>query len=358
MKHAALLCFLLAALPAQQQPAAKGGPTPADLVRQLLEPDRRRAAAVALLRLGEPAATAIAAMLEDARLPAEGEGLVAREWAVDVLYHLGPDALPALDALVACFARKDHQSLRSRILQAIGHCAPWRPERAEAAAKQIGKDTGDDMLGMEHFFATLSRLQFDASAETQALVAGLEHKNGYVRELAAEAIERTVRGGITAADRPALIAALQRAMQDEHPANFDLKWEWHGRPATTRGGCDNKESMQVALSRALLALDPMRPETVAGHRDLLKHLDPRVRQEAARSLGLLGAQAADAAGPLVLCLDDPEPAVAREAATALGLLGSGIEIVRQGLERASGSSDKQLAARAKAALLQLERKNH
>jgi HEAT repeat protein len=352
MKPAAACLLFLTSLTAQQNPAE---PTPAQLAQRLLDPGHRRAAAVALLRLGEPGAAALAALLANPKVAAEGEDLIARETAIEVLDQLGPRALPALWALLDCLVRPDHQGLRSRILAAIGHCVPWHPEYAKETARTLGKAATDNtFLGIDGFFATLSRLQFDAAQDRAALLTGLGDRNPWAREAAAEALELSARDIDNAARAP-VIRALQAALQDDPPTTFSISWDWNGSTASSTGGCNNKEAFHAAVSRALLALDPSLPETVPGHRALLKHLDPRVRQEAARALGLLGPAADDAAGPLVLVLEDPEPAVAREAASALGLIGKLDEVVRQGLEHAMASTDKQLAARAKAALAQLER---
>lgn len=351
----ALFALLLAALPAQDdKPAA---PTPAGLAARLLDPQQRRAAAVALLRLGEPAATAIAALLADAKVPVEGEGLVAREVAVEVLYHLGPEALPAVEALLGCCKRKELQSLRTRMLQVVGHCVPWHPDHVKPTNEAVCALVRDrEFVAVRTtIWEVISRLQFDASADQAALLAGLSHAHAYVRTLAAEAIELRVRRGIEPSARAALVTALQGALGDDPPTRFELQYRWNGGAGGVSASCHQKEAFQAAVARALLVLEPTRPETMTGHRDLMKHLDPRVRQEAARALGLLAADAREAAGALVLALDDAEPAVAREAASALGLVGSNEPFVREALERAAASSDKQLAARARAALTQLER---
>jgi HEAT repeat protein len=356
MKHVIACLVLLLPVAAQDTGKAAQQPGP-QLARQLLEPQRRTAAAVALLRLGEPGAIAIAEFLSDPKLPAEGEALLARETSVEVLYHLGPTAAPALDALYACLLRKDLPSLRSRILQVIGRCVPWHPERVKTANELLGERLMDQDFQASRFrmWDALSRLQFDATADQAALLAGLTHDNPYAREAAAEALELSARRGIDAPSRSAMIQALQRALGDEPPTRFRLNVRWANGGAGFASHADNKDTLKAAMARALLVLDPALPETVLGHRDLLKHLDPRLRQEAARALGLLGNEAGEAAGALVLALDDPEPAVAREAASALGLIGNKDEVVQKGLEHAAASTDKQLAARARSALVQLER---
>jgi len=352
-----VIAGLVLLLPLAAQDAGKAQQPGPQLARQLLEPQRRTAAAIALLRLGEPGAGAIAGFLSDPTLAAEGEALLARESSVEVLYHLGPAAAPALDALYACLLRKDLPSLRSRILQVIGRCVPWHPELVKAANDMMGDRFVDQDFNAQRarIWDAMSRLQFDATSDQAALLAGLANDNPYVREAAAEALELAARRGIDAASRTAVIQALQRALQEEPPAMFRLSVRWKNGGVGFAGLADNKDTLKAAMARALLVLDPSLPETVLGHRDLLKHLDPRVRQEAARALGLLGSEAGEAAGALVLALDDPEPAVAREAASALGLIGNKDEIVQKGLEHAAASSDKQLAARARSALVQLER---
>jgi HEAT repeat protein len=330
--------------------------TPAELVQALSDPARRCAAAVALLRLGEPAAAAIAPLLADPA-PADGEGYRARETAIEVLYHLGPAALPAVDALFACLKHKECQGLLARGLQVIGHCVPWHPERRAAVDEALGMlwlrmDAGGPTIRL---WDVMSRLQLDATAGLPTLLEALSHENNYVRQLAAEAVERLARQGLEGA-RQSAIDALRAALAETPPMVFHVTGRWGNNAGVDRiARCDNREAVKVALSRALVAIDPTLPDTLLGHRDLLSHLDPRIRQETVRALALLGEKGGDVTRPLLYALDDPEPAVAREAATALGLVGNDDEAVRSGLRVAANGADAQLAARAKAALQQLDR---
>jgi HEAT repeat protein len=353
---ACLGALLLRPLPAQHDgnDAGKGKATvtPAELAQQLSDPERRRAAAVTLLRLGGPAAQAIADLLVDPALPMAGEGLLAREIAVEVLYHLGPAALPAVDALLDCMKRKELQSLRPRMLQAIGHCVPWHPDRVAATNDALGEMMMQQDARLR-VWDVMSRLQFDPTRGTEALLAGLSHENAYVRQLAAEALELVARQRPDASTRQSIVAGLDAALADEPPPIFRLQVKWKNGAGGFAARPDNRTALTTALARALLAVDPALPQTAPGHADLLTHLDPRVRQEAARALGMLGAAAGETTDALVRALDDPEPAVARETASALGLIGKRDESVREGLARAAASADPQLAASAKAALRQL-----
>jgi HEAT repeat protein len=276
---------------------------------------------------------------------------------VEVLYHLGPAALPATETLLECYKRPEHEALRKRMLQVIGHSVPWHPDHVKQTHEALCRLSQDRALANARtsVWEVLSRLQFDASGNQAALLAGLSHQHGFVRTLAAEALELLVRRGIEPDARPALVAALKAAMQDSPPTRFTISYTWSGGAGSVSTSFNQKDAVQAALARVLLLLEPTSPETVPGHQQMLTHLDPRVRQEAARGLGMLAAAAGEAAATLVPVLDDPEPAVAREAATALGLIGRNDDAVRQGLERAAASADKQLAARARAALTQLAR---
>lgn len=359
MKRATVGCclatMLLSAAP-RGQPPAPADPLPA-VVRQLRDPAQRPAARIELLRAGAPAAAALAGLLLDPQLGTEGEDFAARETAVDVLWQLGPDARPAIDALLTCLEHKDLKGLRGRMVQALGRCAPWHRDQASGVAKALGRiATDNSMLGVDGFFAALARLQFDPTQSLDELAKALADESPLVREAAAEALALRLRVEPPAEEaRKAMLARLRAALDDDHPEQFRLQWDWNGSNATTSGGAHNGDAIRSALSLAIAALDPTLPETMAGHRSRLQHLDPRVRQEAARALALLGHDAADAVTALLRALEDPELQVARESATALGLIGTASDAVRAGLEQAAGSGDRQLAARARAALRQLGR---
>ncbi len=348
--RAAMLALALAGLAAAQTPAP---PTPAALARRLLDPNERTAASVALLRLGAPAAEALAGLLADEQVGAEGEALAARQAACEVLCALGPDAAPAIDSVLDCLKRKDHQGLRGLMLQAIGNCIPWHPDRIATVAKAVGAAAEDHSFLSDDLFRALTRLQCDPTKPIPKLVEDLQNAGPFARAFAAEALARRLRDGATPGERSAAQKALREAVNGDHPSDFKLNWDWNGSQASTSGSCSESDAIRAAAARALAVLDPTDPDARLGYGAQLRHLDPRRRQEAARGLGLLGKAGAASAGALMHALDDAELAVAREAATALGMLGEGSDEVRAALRRASGSTDKQLAARATAALRQL-----
>lgn len=101
----------------------------------------------------------------------------------------------------------------------------------------------------------------------------------------------------------------------------------------------------LAATRAAATLEDAR--SVGPLVTSLQHANPRIREEAAESLGELGALAASAAAPLLAATDDPVAAVRSEAAQSLGkILKAAPKAIPLELQtKARAAVDKALLAR-------------
>lgn len=333
-----------------QEPVA--APTPAVDPAQLaatLATDPH--AAADLLHLGAAAIEPLLPYLAKKREWPTAESDAAWSIALRLLADLGPDASGAVDALVDALDRPERRRDHGAIFAAIGSIGPWLPKRIEIATLLGNRCDQGHYFGATGFFAAISRLSFDASQDTSSLLLALSHANGYIRELAAEALARKF-----AQERPAAPAAkslgkqLREALLVEVPKQFNLTWTWNGQNANTGSSFDGGDDVRSAIAMALAAIEPNANESVPGHIRLLAHTDPMVRTNALRTLGGFGEAARPAISAMVRALSDRDPGVAHEAATMLGLLGPVAKDAKDDLLRASKSTDKQLAARAQAAL--------
>jgi hypothetical protein len=344
-RSAVLALLLAAALRAQDDGAGK-----AKALAAALGTDP--AAAGELFRCGGAAAQALLPFLKQPEKWGE-HSATAQPRAIHVLRDLGPEAADAVDALVDCLTAPGWKQQRNDLCAAIGAITPWLERRAE-----ISKAFGDKFDGQYYdegeFFALISRFTFDARGDRAALLAGLEHQNLYVRELAAEALARDLRlHPPDERETRQLGQRLRQALAEPAPTEFKVSWIWHGGTVRTTGSVGDPQRLGRALATALAAIDPAAKESAPGHVQRLQHVDPRVRVEALRALGGLGDAAADAVPAMIAALRGGEPQVAREAATMLGVLGPVAKAAREALTEAAGSADKQLAARAQAALRRL-----
>ena len=223
---AALAFALAVALPAQEDPARK-----ANALAAALGTDP--GAAGELFRCGGAAAQALLPFLKQ---PDKwgAHAAAAQPLAIHVLRDLGPEAADAVDALVDCLAAPEWKEPRGDLFAAIGAIAPWLERRAEISrALGNGCDQGH-YFGETGFFELISRLTFDARGDRAALLAGLEHDNLYVRELAAEALARDLRLH-PPDDRETrqLGQLLRQALAAPAPTEFKVGWTWNGTTAQT-----------------------------------------------------------------------------------------------------------------------------
>lgn len=355
LSHAVLALCLLAGC---KQPA-----DPATLVRHLQEGDeaQRTAAVERLIALGGGAADVLPE-IEKAVLAKDAE---VRRAAVAVL-ATQPDAS------------------RGGLLVALGDADP---QIREAASRALGEGGGKkavaglvERLGDEDFrvSAAAGRALVQIGEPARPALARLVVTGS--PELRDRALRALVELGPTAI--PDLVAAA-RAMDPGVRASvieslIMLKPEADAVLATYRSALGDADgSVRDCAARALQALGadaaPAAPDLVplladrdnAGPaawalRDIgaaavptlvqaLAHESEAIRRGAAQTLGTLGKDAREAAGPLAHALEDESVQVRREAASALGAIGPSEAVIAALVDRL-GDDDETVAHRAGEAL--------
>lgn len=119
-----------------------------------------------------------------------------------------------------------------------------------------------------------------------------------------------------------------------------------------------KTIVESAASAAVARIDPDHPEAVRGLARMVEAADdPRERVGAAAALGRHGQLASEHVPALLHALDSDDDRLVAEAVTALGMIGVGSKPVVARLRVLSEDSRSAIAARAKAALRALEKRN-
>jgi HEAT repeat protein len=185
----------------------------------------------------------------------------------------------------------------------------------------------------------------DAAA---ALVPALTDPDAHVRAVAAEALGAI--GPVTPEVVPALIGRLYaddarqaiRALAKCGPAGLAaapplLELLRHADPAVRWNA-----ARTLGKLRATAAVEPL----IA----LLKDEDAEVREHAAEGLGDIGPPAAAGVGPLTAALTDPAVKVRRDAARSLGQIGPASRPAVPALRQALADKDESVRAAAKKAL--------
>lgn len=112
----------------------------------------------------------------------------------------------------------------------------------------------------------------------------------------------------------------------------------------------------MALSRVMAHHFPRSETAAAANRILLEHWEEEVRLHAVMELGRSpGTAVKDTVGYLQKSLHDGSPLVRREAVTALGMLGADAAPATDDLRALTHDDDRQIRARAEAALRSIER---
>jgi HEAT repeat protein len=175
-----------------------------------------------------------------------------------------------------------------------------------------------------------------------ALVARLDDPDPGNRRSAASTLAR-----IGPAAVEAIPALLRLAMEDDDEGVLETAGQAVGVVARDHPGTVSDilvmlespaDSSRLAATRAAACLDD--PRAVPPLMASLKHANPKVREEAAESLGSLGKLATPALPALIEVLDDPEDEVRSEAREAIAKI----------LKNGSDGLDAELVARAKRSL--------
>ena len=275
-------------------------------------------------------------------------GDATRRAMLDRLAALGP----ALDAAVVCSlidglrTVTENDTVRVRALVAgLAEAAPFAGEDAREDLTKVLADRvvliHKDPIGFVRLYC---RLQIEPSSSDDHLLELLADAVPYRREFAAQLLGR--RGPAASA---VALPALKRARNGEGEGEYSVSGP--GWSHSSSGGTAQDARDQAALAIARIAPDD--PASIAGHVRLLAHPFAAERLAAVRALGGFGADAAEAVDALRARLKDPDARVAREAITALGMIGPAAHAAAADLEELESSADKQVAARARAALRQI-----
>lgn len=243
----------------------------------------RQAAAEALAVLGPAAREAIPAL--DAAL-ADAQGTVTIR-AAEALVQIGSAAVPVV---VKRLRDASYAPLALEILRRMG------PEATSATSDLVRLLAEPGMLPLQEICLTLSAIQPDPQTAGPALI-----------KLARDAADRTVQAAAIYAlgrieDRQALNVVTQAVESEEPLVRLAAAW------ALVQFDPHNPDYVKIAVPRLTAALE--RPE-------------PRIRLQAARTLGRLGAAARTAIPALQKRVaEDPELEVRIAAAAALAESGA------------------------------------
>lgn len=304
------------------------------------DPGQRIAAAIALARLGPDAAPALPALVEATR----DEDSRVRHEAVKALGAMGPGATAAVSASVEALGDQDGtvSAAAASALVKLG------PEAAQAAIPKLlqrlregdSADQGAAAPGAPRrpsVFALVQTLvgrdgfsgRADARLWVPLLVELLGSPDPQLRRWAARSI-----GQIGAEAAPA-VASLLGAMKDgvvdvrREAANALAGIGSEARaavPALLEAIHDTEGFVDQAAARALAAIDPeVARGVVPGFIEALEAPDAQQRRRAVGLLGSLGPAAAGAVPALVGRLRDEDSEVRRAAVYALGQIGPGAE---------------------------------
>lgn len=236
--------------------------------------------------------------------------------AARALGKMGPEALPAVPALVAALdARKAPDTVLSEVaeaLRAIGK--PAVPALAEAV-----KDRGRDRSIRQRAAHVLYLLGPSAADATPALRDALEDPEAEVRWEAAYALVKI--GQDLDETLPAVLHAVKDQLLDNPYASFfanDIERLGSISVPGLRTVRDGADALARVEAEALLyridgdpapALNVLKPA--------LNDPSPQVRARAARRLGEMGSAAAKTAPDIGKALRDPFPEVRKQVGTAL-----------------------------------------
>jgi HEAT repeat protein len=341
------------------------------------DPEVRRYAAAALIRLGPSAAPAVPALLEALRhkdpvvrvrsaaaLGAAGDGTAevvaalaralrhdpdatVRSSAAVALGKLGRAAVAAVDDLSAALKDSD-RSVRGYAAEALLSVGP----RAATALLTLM-----DLLGSkgpeERLFAAraLGKIGREAKVACKALhEAGAAEPDDAVRQALDEALTKV--GYPTAADLDLLLEALKGDNIPYRVAAAEVVGMLAEVPATAVPALhDALRTDNVPLrTAAAVALGKARQDAAVAVPDLARALtseDVGLRLAAATALGSVGEAAKDAVGPLQTALGDADARVRAAAAFALGSIGPKAKAALKAVIDRLGDSD--LKARVGAA---------
>lgn len=304
----------------------------------------------------------------------------AKQNASDALGAIGPDALPALDELITVSKSADLMT-EGHAITAIGHMGPAAVPAtprliellnsgdenirysAEQALQQIGKLAVPELIialkdarRRQAAVQVLSGIGPDAAEAVPSLVPLLKDPDaGFQREVV---LALATIGPAAETAGPLLVKLFENTDFKYRPAvafalaRLNVK---EGIPALKEAFKTSADTvLQMASIWALLHLEPKNDD----YKDLalpfliiaLDDNNPRIRREAANTLGSLGSKASSAVDGLQKHLADKEASVRKEALITLAKIGPDGAGAVPGIQQMLGDEDPAICCIASYAL--------
>lgn len=282
-----------------------------------------------------------------------GKDPVRRDRALATLGRMGPAGAAAIPDIYPLLTTKQaHEGM----LVALADLACFGPDQdAMIPARDAVFDAiyrGEGPLGSPQPHYKVSRFVHRADrAGRKPDPELLSSEDPFDREAAADRLRRKPQS--------AALPALSRALADPVPrgSRFNLQHTDKSRVGAGAGG-NSEAQVRLAIARALLAHHARGQISARAQLILLAQGDVLERHAAVESLGRIGS-ALDERGEITQALSPllsgADLRLACAASTSLGMLGKAGQPALPDLRKAASRGDKELAARAQAAIRQIER---
>jgi HEAT repeat protein len=239
--------------------------------------DIRLRASVSLGHIGGPAVPAALKALEHKKA-------LVRYWAAYALERMGPQARPAVGALVDVLTNDEDFDARGAAASALGAIGP------HAAAQTALTSALKDREPRVRILAAEALVRFEKKPETAVALLGKELQTNKIANLRKEAAEAVGRLGV--AGKP-LVDSLRAALADKDT------------------------DVRIAVGEALWLVTKQTDETLPVLCEALKDDDADSRKSAGEALAKIGPAAKAALPVLARALKDDDDAVRKAAAQAM-----------------------------------------
>ncbi len=284
--------------------------------------------------------------------------------AVQVLDRIGARAVAAVPTLLDTLPDAPER-MQTAIVLALGRLAPHtskhRARIREAMVELVVNDANVRQLRPElvayfrqfiqlhqEAWRTHARTQLDADASVETLLTTLEDSNPFLREFAAELLAKPRRRN------EAAVVALAKTLGEEQPGKAVMDdVDEAGLPQLDVDiYYDRRIKSQVA--RALVRMAPDDKRALPAFELLLERPISELRLEGLIALRRAGPLAEKLLPTVLRMAKREDTVIQREAVTVLGMIGPKAREAIPTLKKLARGGDKQLAARAKAALLRID----
>lgn len=286
--------------------------------------------------------------------------------AVQVLGRIGARAVAAVPVLLKILPDASSR-MQSAIIFALGRLGPYAGAERSRIRKAMVELTVDDpaLRTLNHGIAqvmrqhiqqhleawrTHARTRLDPRAPVAVIVKALEDPNPFVRELAAE---------LLAEPRPRddrALAALAKMLGAAQPGKAVMDDVDHAGSAEPGLEVFYDRRIHCHVARAMVRMAPADPHSLPGYEFLLTRPISKDRLEGLVALRRAGPLAAKLLPTLLPMAQREEKVIQREVVTVLGMIGAAAREAIPTLKKLQCSGDVQLAARAKAALASIDRR--